>query len=193
MRTLSVVEFVTLDGVMQSLGSPDEDRDGGFEHGGWGAPYNDEVLLKAAREGMPHTTAYLWGRRTYRNMAAHWPYEPDSNPIAKHLNATPKYVVSNTLTNVEWTGTHLIGGDVVRGIRDLKSTGSGAITVLGSGVLVQTLIEHGLIDQYNVFIHPLVLGTGKRLFTSTSRPLRLNLVQCTQTTTGVLLCTYEPS
>jgi len=193
MRTLSVVEFVTLDGVMQGLGSPDEDRDNGFEHGGWGAPYNDEVLLNAAREGMPQTTAYLWGRRTYGHMAAHWPHEPASNPIAKHLQETPKYVVSNTLTSLEWPGTRLISGDIVRGIRDLKADGSGAITVLGSGVLVQTLIEHELIDQYHIFIHPLVLGTGKRLFSSTSRPLRLNLVRCTQTTTGVLLCTYEPS
>src|SRR3954449_5609283 len=95
MRSLGVVEFVTLDGVMQGLGGPDEDRDGGFEHGGWGAPYGDEVLFKAAGEGMPHTTAYLFGRRTYEKMAAHWPFEPDTDPIAKNLNATPKYVVSN--------------------------------------------------------------------------------------------------
>jgi dihydrofolate reductase len=192
MRTLSTIEFVTLDGVMQGLGGPDEDREGGFEYGGWSAPYNDEVLFKAAGDGMPQTTAYLFGRRTYGHMAAHWPFEPDSNPIAKHLNETPKYVVSNTLTGLAWAGSRLISGDVVQGIRDLKAEGSGAITVLGSGVLVQTLIEHDLIDQYQIFIHPLVLGTGKRLFTSTSRPLRLELTGCTPTTTGVLLCTYEP-
>src|SRR5690242_13356431 len=104
MRTLSIVEFVTLDGVMQSLGSPDEDREGGFEHGGWSAPYGDEVLGQRAGSGMQGTTAYLFGRRTYEHMAAHWPYEPDSDPVARHLNATPKYVVTGTLTELEWAG-----------------------------------------------------------------------------------------
>src|SRR6266516_2833530 len=102
MRKLAVIEFVTLDGVMQSLGSPDEDREGGFEYGGWSAPYGDEVLGKAAGEGMAATTAYLFGRKTYQHMAAHWPTEPDTNPTAAHLNATPKYVVTRTLTRLEW-------------------------------------------------------------------------------------------
>lgn len=102
MRKLSVIEFVTLDGVMQGLGSPDEDREGGFDYGGWGAPYGDEVLGKMAGEGLAGTTAYLFGRRTYEKMAAHWPNEPDDNPIAAHLNATPKYVVTTTLTRLAW-------------------------------------------------------------------------------------------
>jgi dihydrofolate reductase len=192
MRKLAVIEFVTLDGVMQSLGSPDEDRDGGFEYGGWSAPYGDEVLGQAAGAGLASTTAYLFGRKTYQKMAAHWPAEPDTNPIAAHLNATPKYVVTKTLTSAEWAGTHLLGGDVAASVSDLKRRGDGTIAVLGSGVLVQALIEHDLIDSYHLFVHPLVLGTGKRLFRETPRPIPLRLAGCTPTTTGVLLLTYQP-
>jgi dihydrofolate reductase len=192
MRELAVIEFVTLDGVMQSLGSPDEDRDGGFEYGGWSAPYGDEVLGKEAGEGLAATTAYLFGRRTYEKMAAYWPAEPDANPIAAHLNATPKYVVTRTLTTLGWAGSEVLGGDIVASVNDLKQHGEGTIVVLGSGVLVQTLIEHGLIDEYQLFVHPLVLGTGKRLFRQTQRPIPLRLTGCTPTTTGVLLLSYRP-
>jgi dihydrofolate reductase len=192
MRKLAVIEFVTLDGVMQSLGSPDEDRDGGFEYGGWSAPYGDEVLGQAAGAGLAGTTAYLFGRKTYQKMAAHWPAEPDTNPIAAHLNATPKYVVTKTLTSTQWAGSHLLGGDVAASVSDLKRRGDGTIAVLGSGVLVQALIEHDLIDTYQLFVHPLVLGTGKRLFRETPRPIPLRLAGCTPTTTGVLLLTYQP-
>jgi dihydrofolate reductase len=192
MRKLAVIEFVTLDGVMQSLGSPDEDRDGGFEDGGWSAPYGDEVLGKAAGEGLAGTTAYLFGRKTYEKMAAHWPAEPDTNPIAAHLNATPKYVVTRTLTTLEWAGSRVLGGDVVPSVNTLRQHGDGTIVVLGSGVLVQTLIEHDLIDEYQLFVHPLVLGAGKRLFRQTARPIPLRLTRCTPTTTGVLLLSYQP-
>jgi len=192
MRKLAVIEFVTLDGVMQGLGSPDEDRDGGFEHGGWSAPYGDEVLGTAAGEGLATTTAYLFGRRTYEQMAAHWPTEPDTNPIAAHLNATPKYVVTRTLTSLAWAGSHVLAGDVVASVNDLKQRGDGAIVVLGSGVLVQTLIEHELVDEYRLFVHPLVLGAGKRLFRQTPRPIPLRLTGCVSTTTGVLLLSYQP-
>jgi dihydrofolate reductase len=192
MRKLAVIEFVTLDGVMQSLGSPDEDRDGGFEYGGWSAPYGDEVLGKAAGEGLAATTAYLFGRRTYQKMAAYWPAEPATNPIAAHLNATPKYVVTRTLTSLVWAGSQVVGGDVVASVNDLKQHGDGTIVVLGSGVMVQTLIEHDLIDEYQLFIHPLVLGAGKRLFRQTPRPIPLHLASCTPTTTGVLLLSYQP-
>jgi len=192
MRKLAVIEFVTLDGVMQGLGSPDEDRDDGFEYGGWSAPYGDEVLGKTAGEGLATTTAYLFGRRTYEKMAAHWPTEPDTNPIAAHLNATPKYVVTRTLTSLGWAGSHVLAGDVVASVNDLKRRGDGAIVVLGSGVLVQTLIEHELVDQYQLFVHPLVLGAGKRLFRQTARPIALRLTGCVPTTTGVLLLSYQP-
>jgi dihydrofolate reductase len=193
MRRLAVIEFVTLDGVMQGLGSPDEDRDGGLEYGGWGAPYGDEVLGRKAAEGLAATTAYLFGRKTYEKMAAHWPHQPDDDPIAAHLNATPKYVVTRTLTDPDWAGSHVLDGDVVDSVSELKAEGDGTIAVLGSGVLVQTLIEHDLVDDYRLFLHPLVLGTGKRLFRQTARPLPMRLVECTPTTTGVLLLRYQPA
>ena len=190
---LTVVEFVTLDGVMQGLGSPDEDREGGFEYGGWGPPYGDEVLGRAAAEGNVATASYLFGRKTYEKMAAHWPNEPDDNPVAARLNAAPKYVVTNTLTTLDWAGSHVLAGDAQTSVSELKNRGDGEIVVLGSGVLVQTLIEHDLIDEYRVFVHPLVLGKGKRLFRGRSRPLPLRLINCTPTTTGVLLLTYQPA
>lgn len=193
MRSLAVIEFVTLDGVMQGLGSPDEDREGGFDYGGWGAPYGDDVLGRKAGEGIASTTAYLLGRRTYEKMASFWPGEPDENPIAAHLNATPKYVVTKTLSKLEWAGSHVIGGDVVDSVSDLKRHGNGTIAVLGSGALVQALIANDLIDEYRLFVHPLVLGTGKRLFARTARPLPMRLTDCTQTTTGVLVLTYQPA
>lgn len=188
-----MIEFVTLDGVMQSLGSPDEDRDGGFEYGGWAAPYGDEVLGHKAAEGLTATTAYLFGRKTYEKMAAHWPNEPGENPIAAHLNATPKYVFTESLTSLDWAGSHVLNGDVVDSVNELKARGDGTIAVLGSGVLVQTLIENDLVDGYRLFVHPLVLGAGKRLFRQAPRPLPMRLVDCVPTTTGVLLLSYEPA
>src|ERR671915_1332408 len=153
MRSLAVIEFVTLDGVMQGLGSPGEDREGGFEYGGWGAPYGDEVLGKEARQGLAATAAYLFGRKTYEKMAAHWPHQPDEDAIAAHLNATPKYVVTRTLTRLDWAGSHVLDGDVVDSVSELKAEGDGTIAVLGSGVLVQTLTEHDLVDDYRLFLH----------------------------------------
>jgi dihydrofolate reductase len=191
MRTLGIVEFLSLDGVMQGFGGPDEDRSGGFDHGGWGAPYASEEIGKRAGEGIGTTTAYLFGRRTYEHMAAHWPHQPDEDPIAHHLNATPKYVVTRTLTSLDWAGAHILHGDVVESVNHLKSRGEGSITVLGSGELAQTLIEHGLIDHYRLFVHPLVLGTGIRLFRQTSRPLPLRLVDYGATRTGILMLTYD--
>lgn len=191
MRTLALIEFVTLDGVMQSLGSATEDREGGFEYGGWSQPYGDEVLGRAAVEGMADTTAYLFGRKTYEHMAAHWPNEPDTNPIAAHLNSTPKHVASTTLTHLDWAGSQLLEGELTHAVHELKATGAGTIAVLGSGVLAQELIEHDLVDEYRLLIHPLVLGAGKRLFRATPRPLRLELVSCVSTTTGVLLASYR--
>jgi dihydrofolate reductase len=193
MRKLAVIEFVTLDGVMQGFGSPDEDRDGGFEYGGWGRPYGDEVLNQKAVEGLQDTTAYLLGRKTYEKMAAYWPHQPDDNPIAAHFNAAPKYVVTQTLTDLDWAGSEVLDGDVRESVDALKAQGDGTIAVLGSGVLVQTLMENEQIDEYRLFVHPLVLGAGKRLFRQTPRPLPMRFVDCTPTSTGVLLLTYEPA
>jgi dihydrofolate reductase len=189
-RKLAVIEFVTLDGVMQGLGSPDEDRDGGFEYGGWGQPYGDDILGQKAAEGMRDTTAYLLGRKTYEKMAAYWPHQPDDNPIAAHFNAAPKYVVTRTLAELEWAGSEALDGDLKESVTALKAQGEGTIAVLGSGVLVQALIETEQVDEFRLFIHPLVLGTGKRLFREYSRPLALQLVDCAPTSTGVVLLTY---
>ena len=191
MRKLAVVEFVTLDGVMQSLGGPDEDRDGGFEYGGWSAPYGDEVLAGRAGSGVGQTSAYLFGRRTYEHMAAHWPHEPVENPIAASLNASPKYVVTGTLRRLDWSNSQILDGEIVMSVLDLKAGGEGFITVLGSGVLAQTLFANDLVDTYRIMLHPLLLGAGKRLFGELARPLRLRLVDCTATTTGVLMLNYD--
>lgn len=190
MRKLAVIEFVTLDGVMQGLGSRDEDRDGGFEYGGWGQPYGDDILGQKAAEGMRDTTAYLLGRKTYEKMAAYWPHQPDDNPIAAHFNAAPKYVVTRTLAELEWAGSEAVGGDLKESVTALKAQGEGTIAVLGSGVLVQALIETEQVDEFRLFVHPLVLGTGKRLFREYPQPLALQLVDCAPTSTGVVLLTY---
>ncbi|WP_422737387.1 dihydrofolate reductase family protein [Micromonospora sp. WMMD729] len=191
MRRLVVVEFVTLDGVMQGLGSPDEDRDGGFEHGGWAAPYFDEIQATAAVQGLRSTTAYLFGRRTYEKMLGYWPSQPDVNPMAAHLNATPKYVATRTLTDLTWSNARRLDGDLVPAVADLKSRGDGVVAVLGSGVLVRELIANDLVDGYRLFLHPLLLGSGKRLFPESDRPRRLRLADCTPTSTGVLMVEYE--
>ena len=192
MRKLSIVEFVTLDGVMQGLGSPDEDRDGGFTHGGWGAPYVDDAFGAAASKGLVGTTGYLFGRVTYQKMNAYWPTQPDSNPMAASLNAAPKYVASRTLTATDWHNSQVLEGELVPAVRALKQTGDGTIVVLGSGVLVQDLIVNGLVDEYQVFVHPLLLGTGKRLFRALPAPIPLELTQHVVTDTGVLMLSYRP-
>jgi dihydrofolate reductase len=192
---LAVVEFVTLDGVMQGLAGSEEDREGGFAQSGWGAPYGDEVLAREAGQGIGLTSAYLFGRKTYEHMAAHWPNEPDDNPIAASMNALPKYVVTKTLRQQEmtWANSHVLEGEVVDAVRALKAEGEGFITVLGSGELVQTLVAKDLIDTYRIMLHPLVLGSGARLFRDHTDPVRLRLTGHTPTTTGVLLLTYERS
>jgi dihydrofolate reductase len=196
MRQLSVIEFVTLDGVMQGLGSPDEDRDGGFEHGGWAAPYGDQIQQAAALEGMQTTTAYLFGRRTYEKMLDFWPQQPDANPMAAHLNATPKYVATRTLEDAQltWANAEVLQGDLEAGVRALLAEGDGSIAVLGSGVLVQQLAAVGLVDGYRLFLHPLLLGTGKRLFRERDHPLPprpLQLLSAETTSTGVVMLSYQ--
>jgi dihydrofolate reductase len=193
MRQLIVTEFVTLDGVMQGLGSPDEDRDGGFAHGGWGAPYGDEVQQAAALEGMQTTSAYLFGRRTYEKMLAFWPEQSDANPMAAHLNATPKYVATRTLddSQLTWTNARALEGDLGAAVRRVKDEGDGSIVVLGSGVLVQELSALGLVDGYRLFLHPLLLGSGKRLFREMDSPRRLRLLDVQPTTTGVVMLSYD--
>ena len=191
MRQLIVIEFVTLDGVMQGLGSPDEDREGGFEYGGWGAEYGSDEMTKAALDGQRTTSAYLFGRRTYEKLAAFWPNQPAGDPMAAHLNSTPKYVVSSTLTWPKWPNTQVLAGDLVRSVHGLKAQGVGNVAVLGSGKLVQGLMELDLVDGYRLFLHPLLLGTGKRLFRELKQPRKLRLMDCRPTSTGVLMLNYS--
>ncbi len=192
MRMLRVIEFLSLDGVLQSPGAPDEDTEGGFQHGGWQRPYFDDVLGATAAEGMAATDAYLFGRKTYDKMAAHWPTAPDDDPYARHLNTTPKYVASTTLQRVEWQNSTLIEGDVADAVAELKEQPGRNIVVLGSGQLVQTLIEHDLVDEYFLAVFPIVLGSGKRLFREADRARRLSLVDSKATSTGGVMLTYRP-
>jgi dihydrofolate reductase len=193
MRTLRLIEFLTVDGVMQGLGSPDEDRDGGFEHGGWGAPYAEGIRPDAGASGLAATTAYLFGRRTFEKMAAFWPHQPADDPIAASMNMLPKYVVSRTLTRVDWTGTTILSGDVAEDVDALKADGEGTIAVLGSGVLGRSLLAADLVDELQLFVHPLLLGTGKRLFGELPLPrsLRLDIVERTELGSVMLSYTVE--
>jgi dihydrofolate reductase len=189
---LTVIEFLTLDGVMQGLGSPDEDRDGGFAYGGWGQPYAEGVHEKvAASGGLGATSAYLFGRRTYEKMAAFWPTQPDSNPMAAHLNSTPKHVATTTLSDLDWANAQVLSGPVETAVPALKATGEGTVAVLGSGRLVQRLLELELVDELQLFVHPLLLGTGKRLFGGLPAPRRLELVEQDVTSQGTLVLRYR--
>jgi dihydrofolate reductase len=191
MRKRVVVEFLSLDGVYQAPGHPDEDREGGFEHGGWQMPYFDEVMGQAAAEGMAATDAQLFGRTTFEKMAAYWPNAPKDDPFAHHLNGVQKYVASTTLTDPSWQPTTVIR-DVPAEVAELKAQEGGTITVLGSGKLVQTLIAHDLVDEYSLAVFPLTLGGGKRLFADDEVLRRLRLVDSKPTSTGGILLTYRP-
>ena len=193
MRKLVVIEFLSLDGVLQAPGDPHEDTEGGFQHGGWQRPYFDDVLGAAAGEGMAATDAHLFGRKTYEIMAAYWPTAPSDDPFAQHLNSTPKYVASKTLTNLVWQNSTLIEGDVGEEVANLKQQPGKNIGVLGSADLVQTLMEHDLVDEYSLAVFPIVLGSGKRLFRESDQTRALRLVDSKTTSTGGLLLTYQPA
>ncbi len=194
MRKLIINEQLSLDGVMQGPGAPEEDTSGGFEHGGWAMPYFDEAMGKAAGEGMGAAGGLVLGRRTYEIFAAYWPNQGDDVPFAKFLNTVPKYVASTTLPEpLEWNNSHLLKGDVADSVQKLKDEDGGDIVVLGSGELAQTLMEHGLIDVYDLWIDPIVLGTGKRLFREGVPKTGMKLVKSEISTTGVAMLTYEPS
>ena len=193
MRMLRVIEFLSLDGVKQAPGAADEDTEGGFRHGGWQRPYFDDVLGATAAEGMAATDAYLFGRKTYEQMATYWPTAPEDDPYAQHLNATQKYVASRTLRDLQWQNSTLIEGDVAEKVVMLKDQPGQNIAVLGSGELVQTLIKEDLIDEYFLAVFPIVLGSGKRLFRDADGVRRLSLVDSKTTSTGGVLLTYRPA
>jgi dihydrofolate reductase len=187
MRILAVNTFMSLDGVMQSPGGPDEDPTGGFQFGGWGVNYFDDEMMERMAESAPYEL--LLGRGTYEIFAAHWPH--DEGPIADWLNGTRKHVASTTLTEVAWNNSTLITGDVPDYVRRLKAEDGPEIQVHGSPGLIQTLLEHDLIDQYRMWIFPLVLGTGKRFFGDGTIPVGLRLVDSRVSKSGVTINTYE--
>ena len=189
MRTLAINSFVSLDGVMQSPGGPDEDPTGGFELGGWGVNYMDEEMMGTVAESDPYEL--LLGRGTYEIFAGHWPY--DEGPIADQLNSTRKHVASRTLKEVGWNNSTLITGDVAEYVADLKRKDGPEIQVHGSPGLIQTLLENDLVDEYRVWIFPVVIGTGKRLFGDGAHPAALKLVDSKVSKTGVTINTYQPA
>jgi dihydrofolate reductase len=192
MRKIIAITQVTLDGVMQSPGGPDEDPRNGFAHGGWAMPFLDDGLNQAVGEIISGEFDLLLGRRTYEIFAAYWPYAGD-NPIAKAFNKARKYVVTRTLGQLDWKNSQHIRGDVVEEIRRLKASEGPALHIWGSGELLQTLIAAELIDEYRIWLFPLVLGEGKRLFEKGVPPRGLTLVETHSTPKGVLVITYCPA
>ena len=191
MRKLVVGTFVTLDGVMQAPGGPDEDRQGGFQHGGWSFTYWDDLMGQRIVELTLQADALLLGRKTYEIFAAHWPQVGDDDPVAAKLNSIPKHVASRTLDEVTWNNSTLLQGDVAEAVAALKQEPGGEIQVTGSGNLIQTLIRHDLVDEYRLWVFPLVLGEGKRLVADGTIPGALRLVDTTVSSTGVAIHTYE--
>jgi dihydrofolate reductase len=193
MSKLTLTTFLTLDGVMQSPGMPEEDRSGGFQHGGWLFPYLDADMEREVTERFAAAEAFLLGRKTYEIFAAYWPRITDpADAIAAALNRLPKYVVSTTLDRVEWHNSTLVRGDVTKEIAKLKRRHDGELQVHGSGGLAQTLFENELVDEYRLWLYPVVLGTGKRLFGSGAVPASLELIETKRTSAGVVVTTYRP-
>ena len=192
MRKLVVGTFLTLDGVMQAPGGPNEDRDGGFRHGGWLVPYFDEKLGEIMTEWTTRAGGFLLGRKTYEIFAGSWPNSTDpADEIAMALNTRPKFVASRTLDRVEWSNSILLKGDVAREVAKLKAQEGGEIQVHGSGDLLQTLLKHDLIDALRIWQFPVVIGTGKRLFGEGTIPRSFRLVETQLGTTGAVLHVYE--
>ena len=195
MKKLVVGTFLTLDGVMQAPGESKEDIEGDFKYGGWQMPFfDDDDAGKLIDEQIAATDALLLGRKTYQIFAAYWPFAPEDDPIAKKLNSVPKYVVSTTLDKVEWNNSTLIKGNIAEEVDKLKQQpGSGFLSVTGSGKLAQTLMQHNLVDEYVLWIHPLVLGSGKRLFGEGIGPFNLKLTDSKTTGSGIVILTYHPA
>ncbi|MFD6987708.1 dihydrofolate reductase family protein [Streptomyces sp. NPDC059943] len=193
MRKLMVTTFVSLDGVMQAPGGSDEDRDGGFEHGGWSVPHFGADLIERMTTVVRRADALLVGRRTYDIFAATWPLAEADDPIGSKMNSVRKYVASRTLDTVAWQNSTLLTGDVADAVRALKQEGGGEggeIQVHGSGDLIQTLIEHDLVDEFQVLVFPVLVGSGKRLFGRGTVPAGLKLLDTAKSDSGVVISTY---
>lgn len=192
MRKLVVGTFLTLDGVMQAPGGPNEDRDGGFTHGGWLVPYFDEKFGEIMTEWTKRAGAFLLGRKTYEIFAASWPNSSDpDDEIASVLNTRPKFVASRTLDKLTWNNSFLLKGDIAQEVARLKAEEGDEIQVHGSGQLIQTLLKSDLIDSLRIWHFPVVLGAGKRLFGEGTIPCSFRLVDTQSSTTGALLSVYE--
>jgi dihydrofolate reductase len=197
---LTVQTFLTLDGVMQAPGGPEEDPSDGFTHGGWQAPFSDPAAGEFVMELNSHASAFLLGRRTFDIFRGHWPDQTDAaNPIATAINSLPKHVVSNSLSeaNTSWRGEHpdtarLVTGDVVASVQALKTEPGDELQIWGSGDLLQTLLQHELVDLFRLMTFPVVLGSGRRLFNDGILPVTMRPVELTVTDVGIVLGTYEP-
>jgi len=192
MGKLIVNTFTSLDGVMQAPGMPEEDREGGFDQGGWQVPYFDEESGQVMTEAITGFDALLLGRKTYEIFAGYWPYAPADDPIAVRLNEAPKYVASRTLDALGWNNSTLLKGDIADEVARLTEAYD-EIHTSGSGNLVQSLMKNELVDQYNVWVYPVLLGGGKRLFGEGTIPTALRLVESRAFGNGAVLLTYEPA
>ncbi len=193
MLKLVVQTFLTLDGVYQAPGGAEEDTSGGFKLGGWQMRFWDPEGDKAMDRQIAETDALLLGRITYQIFNGYWPKQPDTDPIAKKFNAIPKFVASTSLKKADWKGTTLLSGPLAEAIAKAKQApGSGILAVVGSGKLAQSLMKDGLVDEYRLWIHPVVLGSGKRLFDGGFAPLNVKLTASAVTPSGVAMLTYRP-
>ncbi|MGI5207474.1 dihydrofolate reductase family protein [Spirillospora sp. CA-108201] len=191
MRSISVTMFVTLDGVVQGLGRPDEDTRGGFAHGGWGPRYTDEVMGREMAEGMADAGDMLFGRRTWEDFLKAWGRATDGNPYTRHMNAARKYVVSRSLDDADaWENSILLRGEAVETVAELKARPGGVLAVNGSASLVRSLHAAGLVDRYTLLIHPLTLGTGRRLFEGPAPLTEFELTASITTPKGVIIARY---
>lgn len=192
MRSIGVTMNLTLDGVVQGLGRPDEDTRGGFPHGGWGPRYQDEVMAREMGKGMSRPGDMLFGRRTWEDFTTAWSHLEDGNPFTTHMNAATKYVASTTLDDAgAWQNSVLLRGDAVRTVAELKATPGKDLSVIGSASLVRTLHAAGLVDRYTLLIFPLTLGTGTRLFEGEAPLTEFTLTGSVTTTTGVVIAHYD--
>jgi dihydrofolate reductase len=190
MGKLTVQMFVTLDGVVQAPGGPEEDRGGGFLHGGWQFPFLDAGSGAVIRQGIERADALLLGRRTYDIFAGYWPRASADNPFARKMNEVPKYVASRTLEKVDWHNTRLIEGELAKAVERIKADHSDAL-VIGSADLLQSLMAERLVERFVLFVFPVILGSGKRLFPEGLDPTRFKLIESRAFGSGAVLMTYE--